>query len=57
MIEPGSDAIFIIWAYVGVAIGVIGLVAWTLFDARATAARLASLEAQAPRRRTSEPAA
>jgi len=57
MIDLGPHAAFIIWAYLGVALGVIGLLAWTLFDARATAARLAALEARAPRRARGEPVA
>ena len=44
MIDLGPHAVFIIWAYIGVALGVAGLIAWTLLDARATARRLAALE-------------
>jgi heme exporter protein D len=44
MIDLGPHAAFIIWAYAGVAVGVAGLIAWTLFDARRTARRLAALE-------------
>jgi len=57
MIDLGPHAIFIIWAYVGVALGVGSLIAWTMLDARATARKLAALEARAPRRATTEPAA
>ena len=57
MIDLGPHAVFIVWAYAGVALGVFGLLGWTLLDARRTAARLASLEAHAPRRTPSEPAA
>ena len=57
MIDLGPHAVFIIWAYIGVAIGVAGLIAWTMLDARATGRKLAALEARAPRRRTSEPKA
>tara|TARA_R110002020_G_scaffold220742_10_gene428660 strand:+ start:312 stop:485 length:174 start_codon:yes stop_codon:yes gene_type:complete len=57
MIDLGPHAVFIIWAYLGVGLGVLGLLAWTLLDARTTAARLAALEARAPRRRPSEPSA
>ncbi len=46
MIDLGPHAVFIVWAYIGVALGVFGLLAWTLMDARVTAARLAALEAQ-----------
>ena len=56
MIDLGPHAVFIVWAYAGVALGVFGLLGWTLLDARRTAARLASLEAHAPRRTPSEPA-
>ena len=51
MIDLGPHAVFIIWAYLGVALGVVGLIGWTLRDARATARRLAALEALSPRRR------
>ena len=57
MIDLGPHAVFIIWAYIGVAIGVIGLIGWTLFDARATARQLAALEARRPGQRTTEPTA
>jgi heme exporter protein D len=50
MIDLGPHAVFIVWAYLGVALGVFGLLLWTLLDARATAARLAALETQLPRR-------
>lgn len=50
MIDLGPHAVFIIWAYLGVATAVIGLIAWTLFDARRTAKTLAALEARSPRR-------
>lgn len=52
MIELGPHAAFIVWAYVGVAIGVAALVAWTLLDARTTARRLDALEARGVRRRS-----
>jgi len=44
MIDLGPHAVFIVWAYIGVAFGVAGLIVWTLFDARATARKLAALE-------------
>ena len=44
MIDLGPHAVFIVWAYIGVAIGVAGLIGWTLYDARATAKKLAALE-------------
>jgi heme exporter protein CcmD len=46
MIDLGPHAVFIVWAYIGVALGVAGLIGWTLLDARRTARRLAELEAQ-----------
>ena len=45
MIDLGPHAVFIIWAYLGVALGVAGLIGWTLIDARNTAKKLAALEA------------
>ncbi len=44
MIDLGPHAVFIVWAYIGVALGVAGLIGWTLVDARSTAKKLASLE-------------
>ena len=41
-----QDTLFVIWAYIGVAIGVAGLIGWTLFDARSTARKLAALESR-----------
>ena len=46
MIDLGPHAVFIIWAYIGVALGVAGLIAWTLYDARRTTKKLAALEAR-----------
>jgi heme exporter protein CcmD len=46
MIDLGLHAVFIVWAYLGVALGVAGLIGWTLYDARTTAKRLAALEAR-----------
>jgi heme exporter protein CcmD len=51
MIELGPHAVFIIWAYLGVAIAVGGMIAWTLYDGRRTARKLAELEARNPRGR------
>jgi len=45
MIDLGPHAVFIVWAYIGVALGVAGLVGWTLHDARSTQRRLDALEA------------
>lgn len=50
MIDLGPHAVFIIWAYIGVALGIAGLIGWTLFDARRTASELSQLEARDPRR-------
>jgi heme exporter protein CcmD len=50
MIDLGPHAVFIIWAYIGVTLGVVGLIAWTVLDARRTSRDLAALEARAPRR-------
>jgi heme exporter protein D len=50
MIDLGPHAVFIVWAYIGVAIGVAGLIGWTLYDARATTKKLADLEARRPAR-------
>lgn len=43
MIDLGQHAAFIAAAYIGVFAGIAGLIAWTIFDARRIAARLASL--------------
>ncbi|MCS6760336.1 MAG: heme exporter protein CcmD [Candidatus Devosia euplotis] len=43
MIDLGPHAVFITWAYIGVAAGILGLIAWTLLDARTTARQLAAL--------------
>lgn len=51
MIDLGPHAIYIIWAYIGVALAVAALAGWTLLDARRTRRRLAELEAANPRRR------
>ena len=48
MIDLGPHAVFIVWAYIGVALGVAGLIAWTLYDARTTAKKLAALETRRP---------
>jgi len=50
VIDLGPHAVFIVWAYVGVALGVGGLIGWTLFDARATTKKLGSLEARRSRK-------
>ncbi len=57
MIDLGPHAAFIIWAYIGVTLAVAALIAWTLLDARRTAAQIAALEARGIRRRSAGPAA
>ena len=52
MIDLGPHAVFIVWAYIGVAVAMIALVGWTVFDARRVEHRLAALEAQGVRRRS-----
>ena len=44
MIDLGPHAVFIVWAYIGVGLGVAGLIFWTILDARITAKKLAVLE-------------
>ena len=55
MIDLGPHADFIVWSYLGVAIAIAGLIAWTLWDARRVARRLAALEAAHPRKRREAP--
>ena len=50
--DLGPHAIFIVWAYVGVAIGTLGLIAFTNFDARRVKKRLENLDARGIRRRS-----
>lgn len=45
---------FIVWAYVGVGLGVAGLILHVLLDARRVAGRLARLEARGIRRRSAD---
>ncbi|MEP7241295.1 MAG: heme exporter protein CcmD [Devosia sp.] len=52
-----QDAIFIAWAYIGVIVVTLGLIARVATGARAARARLAALEAQGIRRRSGGPAA
>jgi heme exporter protein D len=52
MIDLGPHAVFIVWAYVGVAAAMIALIGWTVLDARRVEKRLADLEAQGVRRRS-----
>jgi len=57
MIDLGPHAIYIVSAYLGVALAVAGLIGWTLYDASNTAKKLADLEARGIRRRSRGPAA
>lgn len=52
MIDLGQHAEFIVWGYVGVAIAVLALVGYVLWDGRRVKAKLAALEAQGIRRRS-----
>ena len=52
MIDLGQHAEFIIWGYLGVAIAVVALVGYMLWDGRRVKAKLAALEAQGIRRRS-----
>ena len=52
MIDLGPHAVFIVSAYIGVTLAVSALIAWTLYDARRTAAQTAALEARGIRRRS-----
>ena len=52
--DLGPHAVFIIWAYVGVAVGVIGLVGYAIVDARRTQRRLDELDRRGIRRRSAE---
>lgn len=52
MIDFGPHANFIIWAYVGVVIGVVGLIAYAALDARRIRNRLKDLDSRGIRRRS-----
>ena len=52
MIDLGPHAAFIVWAYAGVTLAVLGLIAWLVTDGRRVEKRLADLEAQGVRRRS-----
>jgi heme exporter protein CcmD len=49
-----QDAIFIVWAYAGAALVVLGLIATLWWQSRSVRARLNGLEAQGIRRRSAE---
>ena len=52
MIDLGPHAVFIIWAYIGVAIGVAGLLLYAALDARRISNRLKDLDNRGIRRRS-----
>ena len=47
-----QDAVFIVWAYAGAIVAVLGLVAATWWSSQRVKARLAALEARGIRRRS-----
>lgn len=51
MIDLGPHAVFIIWAYIGVTVAIVALIAWVVLSGRRVEARIAELEAQGVRRR------
>jgi heme exporter protein D len=57
MIGENQDTVFIVWAYAGVGIATIALTGWVWLQSHAAKSRLAALEAQGIRRRSSGPAA
>ena len=52
MIDLGPHAVFIVWAYIGVAIGVAGLLLYAALDARRISNRLKDLDNRGIRRRS-----
>lgn len=52
MIELGQHAGYILFAYAGVTVALVALIAWAIADARSVDRRLAALEAQGIRRRS-----
>ena len=52
MIDLGPHAVFIVWAYIGVAIGVFGLIFYAVLDARRVARRLKDFDNRGIRRRS-----
>ena len=52
MIDLGPHATYNVWAYLGVALLLGGLIAWVAWDARRVKARLNTLEARGIRRRS-----
>jgi len=55
MIDLGPHAIFIVWAYLGVAVVVAAAIAHTILDRMRVEKRLSILEAQGLRRRSDRP--
>lgn len=55
MLELGPHAAFIIWAYLGVLVGVLALIGYAVVDARGVRGRLKALEARGLRRRSEQP--
>jgi heme exporter protein D len=55
MPDLGPHTLFIITGYAGVALGTLGLIAWTWASSRAVKARLQALEAKGVRRRSAGP--
>lgn len=53
MIDLGPHAVFIVSAYVGVVVVTLGLIAWVWAQSARVKSRLAALEAQGIRRRSS----
>lgn len=56
MPDLGPHAVFIVAAYLGVAVLVLALIAWVGWSSRRVKARLAALEAAGLRRRSDRPA-
>lgn len=52
MESHAQDAVFIVWAYAGVTLVTLGLIAAVWWQSRRAKARLAALEAQGIRRRS-----
>jgi heme exporter protein CcmD len=57
MIEGGEHLQYVYWAYAGVAVATVCLVAWVLWQSRRVKAELAVLEAQGISRGKGGPAA
>lgn len=52
MLDLGPHAVYIIWAYVGVALVTVAIIAWVAWNSANVKRRLAALEAQGVRRRS-----